>query len=106
MLKVHRSANGHVVFTVSGRMDTESIAEVETLFRSEAKGRLIVLDIQDLTLVNQDAVSFLERCEANSIALKNCPAYIREWITRQRMSAENSGQKEGVKNVCRYKLGS
>ncbi len=84
MLKVQRSANGHVVFTLSGRMDAENIVELETLFRSEAKGRRIVLDLKDLTLVNRDAVSFLERCEADSITLKNCPAYIREWITRQR----------------------
>jgi anti-anti-sigma regulatory factor len=84
MLKVQRSANGHVVLTVSGRMDTESIAALETLLRSEAKDRRIVLDLKDLTLVNQEAVSFLERCENDSITLKNCPAYIREWITRNR----------------------
>jgi len=84
MLKVQRSANGHVVFTLSGRMDAENIAELETLIRSEGNGRRIILDLKDLTLVNQEAVSFLERCEADSITLKNCPAYIREWITRQR----------------------
>jgi hypothetical protein len=61
-------------------MDSEGIAELETLFRSEADGCHIVLDLNDLTLVNQDAVSFLERCEARAITLKNCPAYIREWI--------------------------
>lgn len=84
MLKIQRSGNEQVVFTLSGRMDAENIADLETLFRMEAKGRQIVLDLKDLTLVNRDAVSFLERCEADSITLKNCPAYIREWITRQR----------------------
>ena len=84
MLRVQRSANGQVVFTLSGRMDKENIAELETLIRSEANDRRIVLDLKDLTLVNQDAVSFLERCEADSITLRNCPAYVREWITRQR----------------------
>jgi anti-anti-sigma regulatory factor len=84
MLRVQRSANGQVVFTLSGRMDAENIADLETLIRLEAKGRQIVLDLKDLTLVNRDAVSFLERCEADSITLRNCPAYIREWITRQR----------------------
>jgi len=84
MLKVHRSANGQVVFRLSGRMEAENIAELETLLRSEVRGRRIVLDLKDLTLVNRDAVSFLERCEAESISLKNCPAYIREWISRER----------------------
>ena len=84
MLRIQRSANGEVVFTLSGQMDEEPIVELETLINSEVKGRRIVLDLKDLTLVNENAITFLERCEANSITLKNCPAYIREWITRQR----------------------
>ena len=84
MLKITRSANGEVIFTVSGRMDAEHLAELEMLFGSEANGCLITLDLKDLTLVDQDAISFLERCEAGNIELKNCPAYIREWITRGR----------------------
>jgi len=82
MLKITRAANGEVVFTVSGRMDAENLAEVETLFSSEASGRRIVLDLKDLILVDQDAVSFLERCEADGVKLENCPAYIREWMER------------------------
>jgi anti-anti-sigma regulatory factor len=84
MLKIQRIANGEVVFTVSGRMDSENVDELKALFASEAKGRGIVLDLKDLTLVDRDTVRFLERCEADSIKLKNCPAYIREWITRER----------------------
>jgi hypothetical protein len=84
MLRIQRSENGEVVFTLSGQMDEDPIAELETLISSEANGRRIALDLKDLTLVNENGISFLERCEANSITLKNCPAYIREWITRQR----------------------
>ncbi len=88
MLKITRAANGEVVIKLSGRMDAENIGELETLITSEADGRRIVLDLKDLTLVDQDAVSFLKRCEANNITLKNCPAYIREWITRERKTRE------------------
>jgi anti-anti-sigma regulatory factor len=84
MLKIQRVANGEVVFTLSGRMDTENAIELKSLFGSEAKGRRIVLDLKDLTLVDRDAISFLERCEADSIKLRNCPAYVREWIRRER----------------------
>ena len=84
MLKITRSANGEVIFTVSGRMDAESLAELKTLFSSEANDRCITLDLRDLTLVDQDAVRFLGRCEADNIQLKNCPGYIREWIKRER----------------------
>jgi anti-anti-sigma regulatory factor len=84
MLKITRAANGEVIFTVSGRMDAENLNELNKLFTSEASGRRISLDLKELTLVDQDAVTFLERCEAHTIQLKNCPAYIREWITRER----------------------
>jgi hypothetical protein len=84
MLKITRAANGEVIFTVSGRMGAENLTELKTLFSSEPSGRRITLDLRELTLVDQDAVRFLERCEVDSIQLKNCPAYIREWITRER----------------------
>lgn len=81
MLKIMRAANEEVVFKLSGRMGAENVGELETLISAEASGRRIVLDLKDLTLVDQDAVSFLRRCEADSLQLRNCPAYIRKWIT-------------------------
>jgi hypothetical protein len=83
MLKIMRTVNGEVVIKLSGRMDAEDLTELETLMTSEAEGRRIVLDLSDLSLVDQEAVSFLKRCEADNIMLKNCPAYTREWITRE-----------------------
>ena len=82
VLKITR-ANGEVL-TVSGRLEAENLDELKTVMNSDANGRRIVLDLKDLILVDQDAVSFLERCEAGNITLKNCPAYIREWITGDR----------------------
>jgi anti-anti-sigma regulatory factor len=87
MLKIKRAANGEVVFTLSGRMDAENVAEMKTLVESEADGSPIVLDLKDLTLVDREAVRFLESCETDSVKLKNCPAYIREWIARERGSS-------------------
>jgi len=84
MLKIQRSSNGQVTYMLSGQIEEEDIAELEALIRSEAKGHRIVLDLKNLTLAGQDAIAFLDRCEANGITLKNCPAYIREWIKGQR----------------------
>ena len=72
-----------MIFTVSGRLDAENLGEFKKLFIAEASGLRITLDLKELTLVDQDAVTFLERCEADNIQLKNCPAYIREWIKRE-----------------------
>ena len=84
MLRIHRSENGEVVFTLSGQMDEEATAELETVISSESNRRPLVLDLKDLTLVNENAITFFGRCEANGITLKNCPAYVREWINAQR----------------------
>jgi anti-anti-sigma regulatory factor len=84
MLKIQRSSNGQVVLALSGQIDDQDITELETQIRSEEKGRSIVLDLKDLTLVGRDAIAFLERCEADGVTLRNCAAYVREWITRQR----------------------
>ena len=84
MLKITRAANGEVVIKLSGRMRAENLGELEKLISAEADGRRIILDLRDLKLVDQDAVNFLRRCEADNITLKNCPPYIREWISGER----------------------
>ena len=87
MLKIQRSANGEIVFKLIGRMDTEHVNELQKLFKTESHDRPILLDLTDLTLVDGDTVRFLDRCETGGIKLRNCPAYIREWITRQRQGS-------------------
>ena len=82
MLKIQRSANGRVLFTLSGRIEEEDVKELRQLLALETEGQQLVLDLRDVTLVNQGAVKFLADCEADSIKLENCPAYIREWIER------------------------
>lgn len=80
MLKIERTSNEDVVFKLSGRMGAENVSELERLISAEASGRRVVLDLKDLRLVDQEVVSFLRRCEAESIQIKNCATYIRKWI--------------------------
>jgi len=85
MLKITRAASEEVVvLAVSGRLDAGNLAELKTLLTSEVSGLRIALNLKELTQVDQVAVSFLVQCESDGIQLKNCPAYIREWITRER----------------------
>lgn len=83
MLRIQRSSNPGVVFSLSGRIEIEDVAELQRLLSLEAAGQDIALDLQDITLVDRDAVKFLARCEAECIKLENCPAYIREWIATE-----------------------
>jgi hypothetical protein len=89
MLRIERSANGQVVFTVSGRMQTEDVEQFRQLLIVEAPGQQLILNLQDVTLVNLDAVTFLANCEANGIKLENCPLHIRNWINQEKRRNKN-----------------
>jgi hypothetical protein len=80
MLRIERSANGQVVFTLSGRMQTEDIEQVRRLVLEEPAGQRLVINLRDVTLINQDVVMFLAECEAKGIALDCCPLHVRSWI--------------------------
>jgi anti-anti-sigma regulatory factor len=80
MLRTRRTGNGRVLFTLSGRIETEDIKQLQELLAVETSGRQLVLDLKDVTLVNEDAVKFLDRCEADGIKLENCPLHVRKWI--------------------------
>ena len=80
MLKIQRTANGHVVFAVSGRLEAESLCELSALLAQESSAREITLELTDLVLVDRDAVAFLRACADKGIELRNCPQYIRTWM--------------------------
>jgi anti-anti-sigma factor len=89
MLRITRTSNGEVVFRVSGELDTQNVAQIQTVIAAEKKGARIILDLSDLRSVDGEAVGSLEKWEADSIKLKNCAAYIREWIRRQRVERQS-----------------
>jgi anti-anti-sigma regulatory factor len=79
------SPDGFVVFRVSGRIDRAYVEVLRELTENEktAKGR-VALDLTEVTVVSLEAVRALTFAEANGIELRNCPAYVREWISRVR----------------------
>jgi anti-anti-sigma regulatory factor len=84
MLRIQKEANGQVVLTISGQLHGDNLTELTKLIEPDETDRRIVLDLQELTLVDRDAVRFLRQCDSDGIELKNCPLYICEWIARQR----------------------
>ena len=84
VLKIERSANGEVRFTITGHVEAAHIGELQRLIDEEAAGRRpIVLDLENVKLVDREAVRFLARCEGAGIRLDNCPGYVREWIDHE-----------------------
>ena len=82
-LRIERSARQRfTVFALSGRMEAEHVKELKELFDGDYRN--IILDLGDLRLADRDAVRFLRGCEGDGMTLENCPAYIRQWIDREK----------------------
>lgn len=93
-LRIQRSIERElVVFKLTGRIQAEDVPELLALLKSESSGRSVQMDLSDVKLVDRDAVLFLALKEAVGIRLRNCSAYIRQWID-QEMSAMNRKKSE------------
>jgi anti-anti-sigma regulatory factor len=79
MLNIQRSSEYRVVLSLSGRIETQDVAELQRILSLEV-GQPIALDLREVTMIDRDAVKFLAHCELQKIKLENCPAYIRKWI--------------------------
>jgi hypothetical protein len=42
----------------------------------------VILDLAEVTLVEREVVRFLAACDVKGIGLRNCPGFIREWMSR------------------------
>ena len=73
---------------MSGRIEAADMTELQRLLVLEVAGAKVTFDLRDITVVDSDAVKFLEGCEAATIKLENCPAYIREWIDTERRGSK------------------
>jgi len=92
-LRIQRSVERkQVVFTLTGRIQAEQVPELLSLLRSESSPHEIVFDLEQVKLVDRDAVLFLALSETLGATLRNCSGYIREWITQERHTRQNESE--------------
>ena len=83
MIRIETSESGDLVtFLLSGRIQKEDLGVLKSLVEKQKKA--VVLDLNGVKLVDQDAVRFLASFETGQAKITNCPPYIREWIRRER----------------------
>jgi hypothetical protein len=100
MLRIERSASGEVVCTLSGRMQTEDIEQMQQLLVVETPGQLVMFDLRDVTLVNQEAVTFLADCEVKGIELKVVLS-ISEIGSNKRGAGTGGGGRKEIRSEAR-----
>ena len=82
-----------IVLCVSGKLTGEHVATLRSVLRAEASP--VAIDLKDVSLVDREAVQLLALSEYNRTELRNCPAYIREWVTREK--ADIDGKRDRAK---------
>ena len=84
MLKITRSTRSDtVMLALSGRLDAEQLSDLRRCLQEDS-GQLLVLDLGELSLVDGDVVRFLVECETQGVRLAHCPAYVQEWMVREK----------------------
>ena len=82
-----------VVLCISGRISRQNVDTLRNAIEHEAS--TVAIDLKSVDLVDRVAVKFLAQREISGTVLRNCPAYIREWVKRERAEMmETSGDIE------------
>jgi hypothetical protein len=67
---------------LSGDLRSEHLDDVRTEIKRG--GPRLTLDLEEIDVVDIDAVRFLNSCEAQGVEVVNCSLYIREWMFQER----------------------
>lgn len=71
-----------VILSISGRITGRDVEMIRAALEHESSPQAI--DLKQVVLADREAVRFLAACESKGTELRNCAAYIREWVTRER----------------------
>lgn len=79
--------DGIVVMQISGRIDGPDVEILRELMESETTSKsTVALDLRNVTVISRDAIKLLSTVEEKGTELRNCPAYIRDWVSREKHS--------------------
>jgi hypothetical protein len=89
--RVDRSIEGEVaILRVSGRLTAEGPEILRAAVEQESGA--VAIDLEDVGLIDGKAIRYLAVIEANGGVLRNCPAFIREWVNRERAQARRTSR--------------
>ena len=88
-------SNNSVVLRVIGGIQGTHVDTLKEVLGREKE--TVALDLQEVNLVDRQAVKLLAASEAGGVELRNCPSYLREGVSRTRHSGLTrslTGQEE------------
>ncbi len=82
-LRIESVSDEHgTTIRLTGRMQAQHVEELKA--QIDGSRARVVLDLEELSLVDIDAVRFLGACRAGGISIVHCPPYINDWIAKER----------------------
>jgi cytidylate kinase len=82
-LKIETKSDGKITIVWAiGRIRSEDLEELQRQMNDNSQR--VMLDLGEVTVVDAEVVRFLSASEQAGITLVRCPAYVREWILRER----------------------
>jgi hypothetical protein len=82
---------GLLILHISGQITGKDVDLLRSLLEQERT--LVAIDLKDVLLLDREVVKVLALSELNGTELRNCPAYIREWVTRERGAVINASEQ-------------
>lgn len=90
-LRIERfSARYGTRIRLSGELRNEQLNDVRT--EIESGGPQVILDLEELNLVDIDAVRFLNAWVDQGVKVVNCSLYIREWMYREQKHTQSGDE--------------
>jgi hypothetical protein len=81
--RIETLSDGHcTTIRLIGQFRAEHLPDLAAQIRTG--GSRIVLDLQEITLVDVDAIRFLRDRQAERVVLINCSPFIATWIAKER----------------------
>ena len=74
----HVRGDSGTIFLLIGRITSPEVQDLKARVAEEPNP--VALDLQQVRLVDLDAVHFLAAAERGGVELRNLPQYVREWI--------------------------
>ena len=74
----HIRGDSGTIFLLIGRITSPDVQDLKARVAEEPNP--VALDLQQVRLVDLDAVHFLATAERRGVELRNLPQYVREWI--------------------------
>jgi hypothetical protein len=87
------NAEGLVVLSVSGRIRGDDVEMLRGVLEQESGN--FAIDLKNVVLADREAVELLALSEARGTELRNCPLYIREWVTKERAEMHGRTSEQG-----------